>query len=215
MLPFEDFSSILITGVSQSGKSTWINKLCQHSDVMFKTPIERIIYVYKHHQPSFSQLQKDKRVTLTNKVPNESELEDMLSASHHALLILDDAFNMIYEGDDLCQQLVTRLGHHLRLSTVLATQSTQAKNKQSQAIIKNLHNFIIMSSPLQAQYIKSMGVQLGEYQLLKEAFNHICEQPYRYLVIGLHPKRDRDLKFTTSIFPGEVTRVYLKKEHMQ
>ena len=217
MLPFEDFSSILLTGLSQSGKSTFIHKLCQHADVMFTTPVDYIIYVYKHHQPSFQELQKQlkEKIMFTDKTPNPAELEEMLSGCQHTLMILDDAFNMLFEGDEICQALVTRLGHHLKISTVFATQSAQVKNKGAQSILKGIHNIVVMSSPREVQYVKNIGVQLGEYQLLKEAFSHICKEPYRYLVIGLHPKRDRDLKFTSHIFPGEVTRVYLNKNHKQ
>ena len=78
-----------------------------------------------------------------------------------------------------------------------------------------MHNVVLMSSPREAQFAKTLGLQLGQYKLLKEAFSHVCEQPYRYLLVGLHPKRDRDLKFTTNIFPGQVTTVYLSKDHGQ
>ena len=216
MLPFEDYSSILLTGISQSGKTCWINKLCQNADVMFRTPIDKIIYVYKHFQPSFHQLQNQvKNITFTNKVPSESQLEELVSHSNHSLLILDDAFNMLYEGDSMCQDLVTRLAHHLKLSTIFATQSTQAKNKSAQSILKNIHSIVVMSCPRENQFIKSLGMQLGQYKLIREAFNHVCEQPYRYLVVGLHPKRDRDLRFASNIFPHEITRIYLSKDQAQ
>lgn len=216
MLPFEDYCSILISGISQSGKTTWVHKLCQHADVMFRTPVDNIIYVYKHFQPSFQQLQDQvKNITFTSKVPSESELQELTSDSNHTLLILDDAFNMLYHGDGMCQSLVTRLGHHFKLSTIFATQSTQAKNKAAQSIMKNIHNIVIMSCAREAQFVKNLGVQLGQYNLMKQAFNHVCEVPYRYLLVGLHPKRDRDLRFSSNIFPNEVTRIYLSKDQDQ
>ena len=211
MLPFEDNAVTLVTGASQSGKSVWCHRLCQHSKVMFHTPVEKIIYCYKHYQDSFTALQNQvDDITFSPSIPTESQFEELLKDSRHSLVVLDDSLEEFVADNEICRALATRLAHHLKTSVVFCTQSGQLPGKYGSLISKNVHNSVVLRSPKESYFLRQLGVQLGEHKLLKSAYNDATKDaPFSYLCIALHPKREQNLRYSTNIFPDDhVTFVY-------
>ena len=213
MLPFEDYSVFLISGQSQSGKTSWIQKLCRHSKEMFNTPVDTILFYNKQFEPGFASLQQDVgNITFSPNLPNEEQLADSLQHSKHGLVIIDDALQDI-SSNPICQELATRLAHHLKTSVVFSTQSSQLPGKNGPFIARNIHNAIIMTSANQSYYLRNLGVQLGQYKELKEIYNSISQGgPYSYLCICCHPLRPSQYRFCTSVFPGEATTIYKARD---
>lgn len=213
MLPFEDYSVHLIVGCSQSGKSTYVRRLCQHSKEMFVTPVDRIIYCYKHYEPEFTTLQSQVGdITFTPRVPSEEELTNSLQHSKHALIVVDDALEDI-KDNPLCQALATRIAHHLKASVVFCSQTGQLPGKYGPTIAKNVHNAVVMNSPKENFYLRQLGIQLGQYQVLKQAYRDATKQgAYSYLCVCLHPLRCTDYRYCSSVFPGETTVIYKARD---
>lgn len=218
MLPFESFSNILVTGISQSGKSQFIDRLCKHSKVMFQpTPVSRIIYVYQHYQDSFQELLRDVGdIYFTTELPDEKELNDLVKGSSHTLLIVDDALDAL--NNSICQDLCVRLSHHLRMSVVFSAQTGSLKGRFGPTITKNIHNNVIMRSPKEHFYVRNLGLTLGCYTLLRKAYDDATgSELYTYLNVCSHPRRSRDLQFSTNIFPDDKqpTFLYIDKNRDQ
>ena len=209
MLPFEDYSVFLVTGSSQSGKSSWVQKLCRHSKEMFNTGVDKILFFYKQYENDFVSLQRDlDNISFSPNLPTEDQLADSLKDSKHGLVIIDDALQDI-ATNPICQELATRLAHHLKTSVVFCTQSGQLPGKFGPFIARNVHQAIIMRSANQSYYLRNLGVQLGQYKELKEIYNDICRGgAYNYICISMHPLRDSQYRYSTSVFPGETTVVY-------
>ena len=214
MLPFENNSVFLVSGQSQSGKSHWTHRLCRFSDVMFPTPVDKIIYCYKHFQKSFLALQKQvPHITFSPKIPTEEELSEATQDSAHALLIIDDAMEDILNDNPICQALATRLSHHLQCSVVFCTQSGQLPGKYGGLISKNVHNSIVMRSPKESFFLRTLGTQLGEFPLLKAAYSDSTGSSlHSYLAICLHPTRHPDLRYCGCVLPDDPgpTTIYKK-----
>ena len=212
MLPFESYSSFLVAGISQSGKTSWVHKLCLYSKCMFLNPVDKILYIYKHYEDDgFAELQDKLDITFTDELPDEAYLRELSATYSHLLLICDDGMRMLSEASDFVQDIVTRLNHHLRISSVFVTQNMYVKPKGGgQALSRCIHNTVFMSSAREAHAVKQLGIQLGQYNLIKEAYSQISKKPHRYLVVALHPRRDADLRFVTDVFPGETTKVYIE-----
>ena len=118
-MKFQDYSNIIVSGCSNSGKSTFAHRLIKHARDMFITPPSKVIYVYKHWQPLYDDLRlKVKGIDFLEKLPSEEELTNMVRGHNHSVLVADDKMadinNSNHAGD-----LFTRLSHHLGISTVL------------------------------------------------------------------------------------------------
>ena len=215
MLPFEDFSNIYISGISGSGKTQYLHKLCKHAKVMFyPTGITKIIYVYRHFQDSFRDLinETDNDITFTTEVPNEEQLTELVKDSAHTLLIFDDCLQML-QSNPICQDLCVRLSHHLRMSVVFSAQTASLKGKYGPDIVKNIHANVVLRSPKEVHYIKSLGIMMGKYALLRQAYDMATQKPYSYISIVNHPRRHSHFQIASNIFPDEEpTYVYINKE---
>ena len=106
MLPFEDFSNILVSGISQAGKSVWLHRLCKFSKQMFSpTPIQKVIWVYSHYQDSFQELlQAVDDIVFLPEIPSEEKLKELVKGSAHTLLVIDDALHAL-QNNPICQEL--------------------------------------------------------------------------------------------------------------
>ena len=60
LIPFEENSSIIVTGSSKSGKTYWINKFLKNIDQMFEgRPPEEVLYFYLHDRPLYSEMKEN------------------------------------------------------------------------------------------------------------------------------------------------------------
>ena len=93
---------------------------------MFHTPPNIIVYVYKHWQDVYDDLEKNhKNVIFQTHIPSEEELKELVNNNKHSLLICDDMMNDI-GSNDFVRDAFTRLSHHLRITTILLLQNATA-----------------------------------------------------------------------------------------
>ena len=58
IVPFKACSTMMVTGATGTGKSTFIHRLLSTKDA-FTKPVHRIIYCYGIYQPLFDTMKKD------------------------------------------------------------------------------------------------------------------------------------------------------------
>lgn len=203
MIPFQDNSNIIISGCSGSGKTHFVSKMIKHSEDIFVTPPSSIIFIYKHWQKLYQEIENLARnIIFLDSLPNEEELKRLIDGEIHSLLICDDMINEIGSNPFICD-VFTRLSHHLGTSTILLLQNLSLPSKYQSTLSKNAHVSILMKSPREAFSIRSLGTQLGDYKNLSLAYKDATKFPYSYLVCDTHPKANQDYKYRTNIFPDE------------
>ena len=174
--------------------------------------MDKIIYCYKQWEEGFQSLQKQvDNITFTPSIPTEEQLGEAMKDSKHGLIVLDDSLEDLISDKEICRALATRLAHHLKTTVVFCTQSGQLPGKYGSIISKNIHNAVIMKSP-QEGYLRQLGVQLGEYQLLREAYRAATgKTPHSYLIVSLHPRRDTDHRYVSDVFADDPVMYVYKK----
>lgn len=85
-------------------------------------------------------------------------------------------------------------------------QNIFAKNLRG--ISLNYHYIILCKNPRDVGQISRLGSQLGALKLMKEVYSDICNDPYAYLLVDIHPTTQREYMLRTKIFPGQDTIVY-------
>lgn len=201
MIPFQDSSNMIISGCSGSGKTVFLKNLLRYKDDLFITLPTKIILIYKHWQNEYTQIDNDhKDVDFLNVLPTESELEEAVHNHAHSIIICDDMLDEIMDNEFICN-LFTRLSHHFRITTILLLQNFSANGKFRSTLCKNAHVNIMMKSARDNFSLRSLGQQLGEYQLIKNAYKDATLYPFGYLVCDTHPNADVKLRYRTCIFP--------------
>lgn len=170
---------------------------------MFVTPPLTIIFIYKHWQKLYQEIEQlSDNVIFLDSIPNEEELKEMIKGNSHSLLICDDMINEI-GNNPFISDVFTRLSHHLGTSTILLLQNLSIPSKYQSTLSKNAHVSVLMKSPREAFTIRTLGTQLGDYKNLSQAYKDATKFPFSYLVCDTHPKSNQDYKYRTNIFPDE------------
>lgn len=212
LIKFQDNSNMIISGCSSCGKTTFVKKLILGSEDMYVTPPSKVLFIYSHWQPMYDELERAiHNIEFVNTLPNEPELREKFAHVKHGLLIADDKLTEINKSD-FGSNLFTRLSHHLNISTVLLLQNATLKGKAASDISKSCHYNVLMRSPRDCNFIRSLGTALRDYKNLQSAYSDATQKPYSYLIVSTHPKSDANLRYYTQIFPEDPHAIiYLDK----
>ena len=117
VLPFLSPTTIIISGPTGSGKTTFVFRLIDNKAKMFNTKPENIYYFYSVWQPLFGRVSNEK-IHFLQGLPDEKIFQS-ISNDKHNLIILDDmqisAMNYPYIAN-----LFSRESHHRNLNFTIA-----------------------------------------------------------------------------------------------
>jgi hypothetical protein len=211
LLPFNDCSSIMVSGATSSGKTQWVYRLLQNLenlDGMFNTKPEHVLYCYGVWQPIFNDMES--MCTLHQGLPNN--IENWESESKHKLIILDDLMDKVVCSLDM-SLLFTQGCHHRNISVIFITQNLFLQGKYSRTISLNTQYMVLFRSMRDVSQISTLGKQLfpGRAKLLTQVYEDVMKQPYAYLIVDNSPHSNPKYRLRTHIFPGEDPIVYVSK----
>ena len=190
----------VVAGPTSCGKSSFIFKFIEFSDIVIKPPPSSIIWCYGTYQNAFNNISK--QVTFHEGVPTIDTLVD------GSLLILDD---LMQETNDTIVKIFTKFSHHRNISVIFLTQNLF--HKAARTITLNSHYLVLFKNPRDATQIAHLARQMfptkSKYML--EAFTDATREPYSYLVVDLRADTDDSARLRSGIFPDEPNYVYLSK----
>ena len=212
-IKFRDCSNILISGCTQSGKTEFTKRLLTHADQMFVTPPEHCIFAYSHWQSAYDDLQQKwgDKITFIEELPSESYLSQTMQGRKHGLFVMDDKASEI-PNSAFCMDLLTRYAHHFNLSNVILVQDPSLGGKMKSVLSKNFHVNVLMRSPRDRNYIRSLGIMLNDYKCLIESYDDACSKPFGYLCLDLHPLANPEVKYRSSVLPDDPHCVIYKNK---
>lgn len=203
VIPFQDKSTILVAGASQSGKTILLRDILLHPEDMFKTTPTVCIFVFSHWQSPYEAI-KEKwgdRVLFTQKIPSEEQVEEVMKGHKHGLFVADDKGSEV-NTSPFFVNLLCRLSHHCQMTSFCLLQDANFTSKTGSTLKKNFHVIILLRSPRERGFVRALGMQLGEYKCLIEAYDDAVKEKYGYICIDLHPAADSNLKYRTNIVPN-------------
>ena len=125
------------SGMSNSGKTTFIKKLLEMAPRVFTEAPSRIIYFYNIYQEKFAQLEEGiENIGFFQGLPQRSDIEKYSSSERHLVLVSDDLYQDVISSRDICD-LTIMLCHHLNVtifSQAIIYSMPVAFQRQSQQI---------------------------------------------------------------------------------
>lgn len=111
-------TSFIITGATQSGKSSFVKNLLDNKKSLIQPTPKTTYFVYKIWQPLYTEMQKNGSVTkFIEGIPEMDQLVSMLSNHTNeggCIIIFDDIGSEIKEHVVNFTQLFTVYSHHLK-----------------------------------------------------------------------------------------------------
>lgn len=189
----------IISGITGSGKSSFVAKLIGYADRVIKPTPRSIIWCYSVYQTLFDSLKG---------VEFHEGVIDVNSLEAGTLLILDD---LMHEANEKVEKIFTKYSHHKDISVLFLTQNIFFKNTRTMSL--NSHYIVLFKNPRDATQIAHLARQMytGKSKFMIEAFRDAMSKPYTYLMIDLRPETEDMLRLRSSIFPDEDNFVYVPK----
>ena len=133
-------SNIVIVGPSQAGKTTFVNNLITHKNIIFNPTPKRIIWCSE---------------TKNNDADiNIKGLPDLNIIQPNDLIVLDDLFLEAAESKDV-SALFTKYAHHKPCCIIFLTQNLFYQSKQQRNRALNTHYLILFKNPRVLQQLNT------------------------------------------------------------
>ena len=211
LLPFNSCSSIMVTGGSGSGKTTWINVLFQNLEKMcVPTTPEAVLYCYSVYQPLFDEMKKSlPNIMFHEGLPSQEDIERFANGRHR-LIVIDDLMHSVGSNTNI-ELLFTQGCHHRKLSVIYITQNLYQQGKTSRTIALNTQYLVLFRNFRDASQVSFLGRQLYPRQssMFVDVYKDCTAEPYSYLVIDMAPNSNDLYRLRTRIMPGDDPIVYI------
>ena len=205
IVPFKACSTMMISGATGTGKTTFIHRLLESKNT-FTKPVSKIIYCYGVYQPLFDRMRKD--------IPNIEFHEGIFSEldydGNRNIIIFDDLASQIMNNKTV-ETYFTQGAHHKCYTVIFITQNLFSQGKCARTITLNTHYLILFKNLRDGQQILNLGKQIypGKGQILVEAYTDATSHAYNYLVVDMSPHSEDRYRLRSNIF--EDTWIYVPK----
>jgi adenylate kinase family enzyme len=188
---------LILSGPSQSGKTTLVKEILKNKDKLIVPKIERVVYAYAEYQSDFAGIDAE----FVPEIPSP----DIFDKNSNNLLIIDDFQDQLKNMTNL----FTKYSHHRNLSVILLLQNPFAS--YTRTISLNSHYFIFMKNPRDKSQINHLARQIapGKSNRIIEAYEDATSTNFGYLFIDLKPNTSEQMRYRTDIFDMHQQRVYL------
>ena len=226
--------NMLISGPTQSGKTSWVCRLLLNSELLMERPPQSIHWYSPHLAPPPS-LQKCGDGTTTTTLhhhkglpwtrkrddddDDEYEGDGEKNPEEGDVIVIDDFAQETSNSAELTAFL-TRNSHHRNISICVLTQNLFWGGKETRTQSLNMHYLVLMRQTRDHRQVRTLGRQLTqtekEYRAFLDAYNDATGRDlFSYLMISMHPRDDKRLLLRSTIFPSEhpTTTVYLLKKY--
>ena len=208
----------IISGVSQSGKTTLVSNLLKLSDSIFTKKPERVFLFYKFNQSIYNEMISNELVHEKVEISDETLdyeyihlLVNPYKSSNGSLIIFDDSMSDI--SNDFTQ-IFTNLSHHQNCSVIYITQNLFHKDSNYRTMSLNAHYLFLMKNDRDKQQINNLARQVcpGNSTYVVESFIQATKSPYSFFFFFFRPQSPNILKLRSHIFPHQFPyTLYIEK----
>jgi hypothetical protein len=198
-LKFKHPFNMIISGMTQSGKTIFVSRLIKNWKNLLKINKNqlKILFCFKENHPNL--FAKNVEFIYYKNLPNLSDLKKFSPD----IVVLDDLMTDV--NLEVCE-LFTVHSHALEISVIFIVQNLFNKNKYMRTISLNSHYFVIMKGIRNENQVEILARQTfgKKSKDVVDAFKFATQEPYGYLVFDFHPNTNRELILRTRIFEEEI-----------
>ena len=209
---FRHPATVIVTGPSSCGKSTFVKKVILNSKELVKsnseTGFDCVIVLYRVWNELYEELKRDftSSSLFFYKDSIEDSLEELISGFKTPVLWIDDGVsekNMTFVED-----VFTRYSHHLNLSCFLVTHNLYAQKGGAtcmRTISRNANYVVLMNYPRDKGIGRVLVQQCQPTRSKAKALMDTVEktvsgEPYGYLLLDFSQRTPEALRYKSNIF---------------
>ena len=181
--------TMLISGPSNCGKTTFVIKLLNDRKNAFNTNSNNIYWFCKVYQDAFKDIEKE-ITSFENKMCIMAWLEKN-SVPPNSTIVIDD---MALESTEDTAKIFSIASHHFKINIIFLCQNLFTKNKYFHDISLNSTYVVLFKNICDKQQIINFAKQFapGKNKECLQMFNEATEEPHSYLFLDNHEKTIED-----------------------
>src|SRR5271156_3301616 len=200
-----DGSSMVVSGPTMCGKSTFVHSLLQDKSLFSNLP-ERVYWFYGQVTDEL----KTKDNILREGLPDS--FEDIPANS---IIVLDDLMQEAKDSQGITN-LFTKLVHHRNLFVKNITQNFFLRTNETRTRRLNSQYLVLFKNPSDATQIAVVGRQMFPQNpnFLSHVYSKATKKPHGYIFIDLRQETDDDTRIRSHILQKEFPmRIYKQERH--
>jgi hypothetical protein len=199
---FVNSSSMIVSGPTQSGKTTFVLNMIENKNELFKSAISKIYWICS----SMPAIRKPNFQYIVG-VPDDFDF-----LVKNSLVVLDD---LMIESANNCAitNLFTKVSHHQNIFVIYITQNYFTQCKQSTNRRRNTQYLALFKNPADLSQIRILAGKMfpANPRFLTDVYADATRYPHAYLLIDLRQETDENLRVRTKILPHEIPMVTYKQ----
>lgn len=189
-----------VVGPCGSGKTQLVSNMLINQSRIFKPCFQKIIYLYQHYQSHFDHLLinciAEKHAIEFHQGLNWGAIEKCEAQKMRTLVVIDDLYQQACEDDYFLNLVIA--GRHRNIHLVVLKHNLFQQSKHSKTIELNVTQMILFKSPRDLEQIAVLGRQMGDRQLLLDAYKRATQEPFGHLMIDFDSHTDAKLKYCSN-----------------
>jgi len=199
--------SMVVAGAAFAGKTFFVLDLIKKRDLIFKSKVEKVVYVYSHFQEKFKEFSNDSAVLFLS---DQEDLEIHLKPG--CLLIYDDQmlnFERNAKSNFEITNWVIRRVHHEKIGLIILLQNLYPKSLRCMLInVMYLVLYKNIRDKSSIQYLSSQYAPQKRRYLL-EAMEDVSREPYKFLLLDFSPEMQDKFRVRNFLYPVLDMKVYI------
>jgi len=199
----KDGSSMVVSGPTMSGKSTFVHALLKDKTI-FNNPPERVYWYYGQVTDDL----KNKDYVLKEGLP-----DTFVDIPPNSVIVLDD---LMHEAKDHpgVTNLFTKLVHHKNLFVINITQNFFLRTNETRTRRLNSQYLVLFKNPSDATQIAVIGRQMFPHNpsFLSHVYGRATKRPHGYIFIDLRQETEDDLRIRSRVLQKEFPMHVYKQE---
>lgn len=194
-------TTITVSGASQSGKTTLVEKIVKLRDEIFSKPISKVFWFC-----AYIPMNKLENVTYVQGIPNN--INEILIPD--CLVIIDDFMHEL-SNSNMLTSLMTKVVHHKSINLIYITQNLFQKSNDNKTRRLNTNYLIIFKNPQDKTQVDYLGRQMfpRDKDFLRLAFDDATQHAYSYLMIDCNQETPDEVRVRTNIVKDGEMKVYI------
>ncbi len=177
--------TMLVSGPSSSGKTTFVTNLLKQRQNIFNKPSNDIFWFYKVKQDNF-----EASLDLPVHFENYMVTMNWLESNHpppNSTIVIDD---MALEATEDTAKLFSIGSHHYNVNIIFLCQNLFTKNQYFRDISLNSTYIVLFKNVRDKMQISNFAKQFapGKNKAFIKLFQSATKLPYTYLVLDNHQK---------------------------
>lgn len=213
---FQHPASILLAGMSKSGKTTFVMTLIARLEELMSEPRckQNVVFFAKEPMPKLHELLKQQRIhAIHHFLPSPDQIREMTEAYKDrggSLIIVDD-FGAELQAET--QELFSVVSHHSNCSIIVLVQNLFSPAKGFRTLSLNANYIVVFKNPRDQSQITHLARQVAPTRpsWVVQAFADATKQPYSAMVFDFYQTTPDHIRCRSDIFNPHHVTVYCDK----